>query len=455
MPIACRLKRTRGSHFCNGDCPVAAQPSAFEVVRIEQPSDAPAADPSAVDVAVLDMNHGWAEPGPRLAGPRRAGRGLRRAAGSRQPPACACACSRSTCAAAAWCPSRPPRFALYLGTGGPGHLDPHLNDGESPGSQGMRRGPVLGGAHLRALRRHPAPRPTRRCSAVCHTFGVMCRWSGAAESVLRAAAEGRQERGHPRERAHAGGAGPPLVRAAWPTSCRSGGACAWSTTGCSTSSPAARCRAGAMPIGFETLGLGGPPGDGAHHDGVRARRRGDVMPRVFGVNHHPEIVDRVAPAHDPGAEARARRGHRRVVRRPHADARASTRTTRQRPRLHLTSDFTLLGPLRFHLYRAAAAAGPRSWARLDVDCRRSTEAAGCAEAGAALCAGATEPRRDPQAAVSGRPDPRAGDRRVRAPEAPPDRGVGHRPHARGGAPHLGGGALPHARPGRAAQAARA
>ena len=39
------------------------------------------------------------------------------------------------------------------------------------------------------------------------------------------------------------------------------------------------------------------------------------MPRVFGVNHHPEIVDRARQMLILRAEARARRGHRGVVRR--------------------------------------------------------------------------------------------------------------------------------------------
>ena len=130
MPIVCRLKRDHGSVFCATDCPVSNQPSAFEVVRIEQPSDAPAADPSAVDVAVLDMNHGWANLGhdslvhavqdavcdvlPALV---TAGLRVRvlsfdvRRGGA--------------------VPEPPPRFALYLGTGGPGHIDPHRNHGRA------------------------------------------------------------------------------------------------------------------------------------------------------------------------------------------------------------------------------------------------------------------------------------------------------------------------------------
>ncbi len=33
------------------------------------------------------------------------------------------------------------RFAVYMGTGGPGHLDPRRNDGRSEGSQGIQEDP--------------------------------------------------------------------------------------------------------------------------------------------------------------------------------------------------------------------------------------------------------------------------------------------------------------------------
>ena len=49
------------------------------------------------------------------------------------------------------------------------------------------------------------------------------------------------------------------------------------------------------------------------------------------------------------------------------------------------------------------------------------------------------------------PHPRAGDRRVRAAEAAPRRGLGRAHHARGGAAHVGRGALAHPRPERAAE----
>ncbi len=82
-----------------------------------------------------------------------------------------------------------------------------------------------------------------------------------------------------------------------------------------------------------------------------ARDRGGVMPRVFAVNHHPEIVDRYRQVmilnqkRDRGEVTDEWYRERLDI---------LTRTFPEEDvdqRLHLTSDFTLLGPLRFHLFR--------------------------------------------------------------------------------------------------------
>ena len=85
------------------------------------------------------------------------------------------------------------------------------------------------------------------------------------------------------------------------------------------------------------------------------------MPRVFGVNHHPEIVDR----RQQMMILRHKR-ERGEVTSEWCEERALI-LTQQYPnensdaRLRLTSDYTLIAPLRFHIYRAvrerAAALG--------------------------------------------------------------------------------------------------
>jgi hypothetical protein len=346
MPLACRPKQTHGSAFCSAECPTFA---AFEVVRIEQPSDVPAEDPGAVDVAVLDMNHGWANLGhdslvhaiqdavcdvlPELE------------AASLRVRALSFDVRRGGVV-----PAPPPRFALYLGTGGPGHLDPHLNDGTSPGSQGLAEDPSWEGPAF-ALFDAIAATPGAALLAVCHTFGVLCRWSGAAESVLRPEQKGGKSAGilenvlTPEAQVH-----PwfshlaeelPDHRRLRVVDHR-----------LFDLIPAGPLPKGATAIGFETLGPGGPPGDALTMLEF-ARDEESSLPRVFGVNHHPEIVDRSRQRMI--LEKKRARGE--VTDAWYADrmqllSQYPDEATDQG--LHLTSDFTLLGPLRFHLYRALA-----------------------------------------------------------------------------------------------------
>ena len=83
------------------------------------------------------------------------------------------------------------------------------------------------------------------------------------------------------------------------------------------------------------------------------------MPRMFAVNHHPEIVDRFRQVmildqkRDRGEVSEAwYRERLEILTRPFPEEDVDQR-------LHLTSDFTLLGPLRFHLFRAGAQARAR------------------------------------------------------------------------------------------------
>jgi hypothetical protein len=108
---------------------------------------------------------------------------------------------------------------------------------------------------------------------------------------------------------------------------------------------------GTLPIGFETRGVGGAPGDAVTMIEF-ARDSNGVMPRFFAVNHHPEIVDRFRQVmilnqkRDRGEVSEAwYRERLEILTRTYPDEEVDQR-------LHLTSDFTLLGPLRFHLFRA-------------------------------------------------------------------------------------------------------
>jgi len=141
MIFACTFKQRHGKQFCVTDCAASAPCGVFEYVRVERPEDVPPADPHAVDVAVLDMNHGWPNLGHdslvhavmdasceaieslEAAGlrVRVLSYDVRRCGMVPEPPGS--------------------RFSLYLGTGGPGHIDPRRNDGIAPESQGIRENP--------------------------------------------------------------------------------------------------------------------------------------------------------------------------------------------------------------------------------------------------------------------------------------------------------------------------
>ena len=59
MPIACRYKLEHGTQFCETDCPASAPERVFQYVRVERPEHVPPPHAKTIDVAILDMNHGW------------------------------------------------------------------------------------------------------------------------------------------------------------------------------------------------------------------------------------------------------------------------------------------------------------------------------------------------------------------------------------------------------------
>jgi len=81
-----------------------------------------------------------------------------------------------------------------------------------------------------------------------------------------------------------------------------------------------------------------------------AREAGSAMPRILGVNHHPEIIDR----EHISVVLEEKRAHGEV-----SDGWYRERVTTMRDLFHgeaerqsrLTSEYTFVGPLRFHLQR--------------------------------------------------------------------------------------------------------
>ena len=369
MPFDCQYRVTHGQDVCVASCPTTGEVPTFAFARIEREDELPALDAAAIDLAVLDMHHGWPNlghdaivygiqnivcdltPALRAAGLRVRVLSYDVRRGHRIPA------------------SPGTRHAIYVGTGGPGHLDPRLNDGQSPGSQGIAEDPAWEAPLFELFDAIRADQDAALL-AVCHTFGVMCRWLGIADVVLRGPEKGGKSSGivdnvltdaallHPwfsrlarelpdRRRLKildnrlydlipSGGALPPDM----------------------------------VGLSCEALGVCGPPGDALTAVEV-ARDRDGTMPRILGVNHHPEIVNRSRQL-----TILKKRMERGAVTAEWYAERAKTLTEtiadeRGDQWLTLTSSYMFLGPLRFHLYRQIRLRAESLGRTIDIDEHRT------------------------------------------------------------------------------------
>jgi len=177
-------------------------------------------------------------------------------------------------------PSSADRFPLVVGTGGPGALDPRENDGVSRLSQGIAEDPAW---EVPLWRFFDALLSRSGCAlfGICHTFGLLARWSGFGEAVARGSEKGKSagavpNRLTPEAEAH------PWFGGYYRTS--SGG----------------RVRVLDSRL-FDILPSGRGPGTILAWESDDAGKRGeaatmveldrfaDGTPRVWAVNHHPEI----------------------------------------------------------------------------------------------------------------------------------------------------------------------
>lgn len=373
MVVFCRHKIEHGRKSCATHCPASVPGGVFRYARVESPSDVPATDERTIDVAVLDMNHGW----PNL--------GHDSLVHSIQDAACdlreihaetglsvrviSFDVRRSLVV-----PEPPPgRFALYVGSGGPGHLDPRLNDGVGEGTQGIREDPSWE-QPLFGLFDAIRADPDAALIAICHSFGLLCRWRGIARPVLRGPEKDgkssgvlenvltREARQHPWFGRFA--AALPEERRLRILDNR-----LYDMVAMDGVPP------DVLVLAYETLGIGGPAGDALTMFELE-RDRGGVMPRVFGVNHHPEIVDRVRQH-----VVMQRKLQRGEVTQQWIDEREEI-LTRTYPdedseeRLHLTSEATLLAPARFFLHRAVRQRAEALGLSIDLSEERVLETTG-------------------------------------------------------------------------------
>jgi hypothetical protein len=240
------------------------------------------------------------------------------------------------------------RFSLYLGTGGPGSLDPFENDGLSRPSQGIREDPSWQEPLFRLFDSILADE-SAALLAVCHTFGVLCLWSGLARPVLRGPEKGGKSAGVLENVLDPEAAEHPWFERFGQT-LREGRLRILDNRLFDLIPRPGTFPPGMTPIGWETLGIGGPRGEAITMIEF-ARDAEGAMPRIFGVNHHPEIVDRARQIRI--VDQKLERGE--VSAEWVAERReALTRTFPDENSEHLlgqTSEYTLLRPLRFHLGR--------------------------------------------------------------------------------------------------------
>ena len=367
MPFDCRYRARFGPEVCLTECPTATPLSTFHQARVERAADLPPADPRLIDVAVLDMHHGWPNLGHDAIvhavqnavcdithdlgavdlGFRVTSYDVRHFHAIPEPPGA--------------------RHLLYVGTGGPGHLDPERNDGVSEGSQGITEDPAWE-RPLFALFDRIRETPDASLLAVCHTFGVMCRWLGIADPRLRGAEKGGKSTGIVENILTEEGVGHPWF-SRFARALPDGRRLRVLDNRLYDLVPRGPLPEGITAIGYETLGLGGPPGDALTMVEV-ARDRDGVMPRIFGVNHHPEIVNRPRQIHilrkklERGDVTEAWYEERmRTLTQPISDDWGDRL-------LHLSASYTFMAPLRFQLYRLARERAQALGLSMHLDERR-------------------------------------------------------------------------------------
>jgi hypothetical protein len=306
----------------------------FEYVRLED--SVPPAREDRIDVALLDMNHLW----PNLGHDALVHIVLETAEGLRDELARIGSKVRVLSFDVRYRHLVPQsgRFNIFIGTGGPGHLDPRLNDGESEWSQGVNETDVWEKPLFR-LFDDILGDPNAAMLAVCHSFGLVCRWSGIANPVLRSEkSSGLRINRLSREAMHH----PWFEQFANELSDHQHFHVVDNRLFDLILEDAGKT----MPLAFEASG------SSALTMVEIARDASGAMPRFLAFNHHPEIMDRehVLQVLDE------KRAHHEVDDQWYEE-RVNTMLQlfgEKERQSRLTSQYTLIEPLRFHLERAIA-----------------------------------------------------------------------------------------------------
>lgn len=313
--------------------------------RVDAPGDEPAPEAGTLDVAVLDMHHGY----PNLGHHSIVETVLNIAHRERQerngnaPAVRVISYDVRGCGAVPQGPAL--RFALVVGTGGPGALNPRENDGRSPGSQGILEDPSWEAPLFRFFD-DVLETPSTAFFGICHSFGVLVRWAGIAEAVLRSELKGGKSQGVVSNVLTAEARDHPFFSGFW------------------NDNPGPEIKVLDSRL-FDLIPTGRPgthflafeaPGPTGLTDALTmcefVRHEGGILPRVWGVNCHPEIGDRGLQRErlDRMAERGEVTGEwireRRVALAAWEDSAAHEHS------LQRTSAWTFENPVRAHLGRA-------------------------------------------------------------------------------------------------------
>jgi hypothetical protein len=160
--------------------------------RVDRPGDEPPPEAGLVDVAVLDMHHGFANLG--HASIVESLLNYAHETRQRHPGAPSVRVISYDVRAGLAVPSDPARFPLVVGSGGPGALDPRDNDGVSASSQGIRESADWEAPLFRFFDGVLAG-PDTAMFCICHSFGLLARWAGVARAALRGPDRGGKSTG--------------------------------------------------------------------------------------------------------------------------------------------------------------------------------------------------------------------------------------------------------------------
>ncbi len=317
-------------------------------VRVDHAEDEPPENAGTIDIGVLDMHHGWPNLGHEsiVETLLQLAREERRNHGEGSPAVRVISYDVRQGLAV---PKGPvSRFALVVGTGGPGALDPRMNDGVASWAQGIKESPSWE-APLFHFFDELMEDERVHMLGICHTYGLLARWSGFAEAEVRPAEKGGKSMGVVNNVLTAAAKHHPWFSGLYRV--RKGPTIHVLDSRLFDLIPTGRGEAN--PLAYESNGRPDAPGSAVTMLEF-ARDPDGFGPRIWGVNHHPEIGDkgqqraRLRSLAGKGAVSQQWIEEREKALEAWNNSKAAERG------LQWTSSFTFEGPLRRIISRAIA-----------------------------------------------------------------------------------------------------